>query len=161
MCCIAENQKMFSKFLILLFIVRAATQGPTFYEDAAKGLQVKGVSTLYVKLDLCKMDKDCLSLDVNEIKLLITCEDGEEKFEQNPKKIKDHVYQFTIDPVPCLRPGIHVVLKNPEGSSIFPPKPVEATSMTATSPEEQNSSKAATTHSACIIVIVLLLMKLF
>jgi hypothetical protein len=92
---------MFSKFLILFFIVSAATQGPQFKEGAAKGFNIKFEdSKLYVRVKLCKMSKDCLSLDVNEIQLLITCEDGEEKFE-NPQEVKDHVYQFTIDTVPC------------------------------------------------------------
>jgi len=93
---------MFSKFLILFFIVRAATQGPKFKEGAAKGFRVMfDDSKLYVSLELCEMVKDCLSLDVNEIQLLKICEDGEEKFENPPQKMKDLVYQFSIDTVPC------------------------------------------------------------
>ena len=84
---------MLLQFYILFFLVRAATQGPKFKEGAAKGFIVRfDDSKLYVSLELCNM--------VKEIQLLKTCEDDEEKFE-NPQKVKDHVYQFTIDTVPC------------------------------------------------------------
>jgi len=98
---------MFSKFLILFFIVRSATQGPKFKEGAANGFRVMfDGSKLYVSLELCEMVEDCWSLDVNEIQLLITCEDGEEKKVNkdlvNQRKVnKDLGYQLSIDTVPC------------------------------------------------------------
>jgi hypothetical protein len=91
-------------FLNLLLIVGVASQGPQFKESAAKGFRWKIENgKLYVKVYLCKMVKDCLSLDVNEITLLITSEDGEVKFENpNVKDVKNLAFQFNIDTVPCM-----------------------------------------------------------
>jgi hypothetical protein len=94
-------------FLTLLVLGGTASQGPIFKKDAAEGLKVQKSKTddskLYVSLELCKMVEDCGSLDVgkNAIKLWIDSEDGKVKFE-NPQRIKNHTYQFSIDKMPCF-----------------------------------------------------------
>jgi len=94
---------------VLLFPVTGCgdhdQQGPVIKEDASRGMiwKVKN-NELFVQMRLCKMVKDCGSLDVNEIELLLSSEDGVfANITEKPKVIgsKSKVYQYTLAIEPC------------------------------------------------------------